>query len=280
MDSEASLRGYSSPKRLRSQRARKAGLASGRRRRDLAGPHKRRVRQRELALKFPIRLVDRAEFDRLDFARRLQHGIEPNERGTETLWRQYQADVRTYKVKGQGFLTTNGQRAEALRKGGLTRCERTVQRSHAILAEMGLLRRFHDRRGGARAGNRDRLRVQFAPSYVTPPSAAPTTPSPLACVGASRTPSRADSSSECAADGRRDRRPATPARIGPPFGGSDRPPAAPAGKRQQPGGGSAEAGDAIAFLRYQLELPPSKRCGSPDGRVLESRLRQLELELE
>lgn len=176
MESEASLRGYTNPKRARSMRARRAGLASGRKRRRLAPSFEsRRARQRELALNFPVRLVDRREFERRDDVRRAALGIGPSERGTETLWQEYLSCVKAYKAQGQGFLTTNGQRAAALRKRGRPRCERTVRRAHASLTEMGLLRRFHDRRGGSRAGNRDRLRVELVPSFVPPPLAAGST---------------------------------------------------------------------------------------------------------
>lgn len=229
MESEASLRGYVSPKRQRRDRARKAGLASGRKRRQFAQPQKRRVRQRELALKFPVKLIDRAEFDRRDFARRLAAGLNPNERGTETLWQEYLSCARAYKAQGQGFLTTNGQRSAALHKAGRPRCARTIRRAHAALTEMGLLRRFHDRRGGARAGNRDRLRVQFAPSFVPPPSAAPTTTASQSCVGAHPGRDGTSHNQDCAGRAGRQRGPAPPGSTRPPFGGSGNPPAEPAG---------------------------------------------------
>lgn len=241
MESEASLRGYPSPKRLRSQRARKAGLASGRKRRDLADPHRRRVRQRELALNFRVKLVDREDFERRDFARRVLVGLNPNERGTETLWQEYCSCARAYKAQGQGFLTTNGQRAEALRKAGRPRCGRTVRRAHAALAQMGLLRRFHDRRGGSRPGNRDRLRVQFAPSFVPPPSAATaTTASPSSAVARN-----GRNSDRCAV---RSRGPAPPGQIRPPYGGSGDPPAEPAGTN-----GSTQEEELPAWLLARCE---------------------------
>jgi len=251
-ESEASLRGYTSPKRARSQRARRAGLASGRKRRQLAEPRKRRVRQRELALKFPVRLIGRPEFERRDFERRLRLGINPNERGTETLWQKYLDNARVYRVKGQGFLTTNGQRAEGMRKAGRPRCERTVQRAHAALAEMGLLRTFHDRRGGARAGNRDRLRVQFAPSFVAPPSAAPTASQSDVAVGASH----GRNSDRCAI---RSHGPAPPGSVRPPYGGSGDPPAGPAGTN-----GSTQEEEPPAWLlaRCDGDLESARRFWS------------------
>jgi hypothetical protein len=170
--SEAAARGFGGAKERRRARARKAGLASGARRRQMCDPQKRRVKQRELALNFRVRLVARQEFERRDMQRRIDLGLNPSERGTETLWQEYMSCARAYKAKGQGFVTTNGQRAEALKKAGRPRCERTVRRAHRALAEMGLLRRYHDRRGGAAAGNRDRLRVQFTPIFVPLPSAA------------------------------------------------------------------------------------------------------------
>ena len=170
--SEAAAHGYGQGKEARRRRARKAGLASGRARRRMADPRMRAVKQRELALNFRVRIVDRAEFARLDAAQRLRAGIGPSERGLETRWQLYLARVRSYKAKGQGFCTTNAQSARALELAGRRRCRRTVQRTDALLAEMGLLRRYHDRRGGSAAGNRDRLRVQLAPSFVTLPLAA------------------------------------------------------------------------------------------------------------
>jgi hypothetical protein len=220
MGPEYSRRPYPSPERARQQLARKAGLASGRKRRQLANPQRRRMRQRELALKFPVRIVDREEFERRDFERRLRAGLNPNERGTETLWQEYQSCVRAFRAQGQGFLTTNGQRAEALCKHGRPRCGRTVQRAHGALREMGLLRRFHDRRGGSRVGNRDRLRIQFAPSFVTPPSAATTAPRRGLAVVAHR-----PDTGGCAA---RKHGPAPPGLSAPPDGGRHGTPAAPA----------------------------------------------------
>lgn len=187
--SEAAARGFGGAAERRRARARKAGLASGVKRRQLCDPQARRVKQRELALNFRVRIVDRAEFGLLDAARRARAGIGPSERGTLTSWRLYQARVRSYKAKGQGFCTTNGQSARALEQAGRGRCTRTVQRQDQILAEMGLLRRYHDRRGGSRAGNRDRIRVQFAPSFVTLPSAA-TTLSPTGRESCSAAPKR------------------------------------------------------------------------------------------
>jgi hypothetical protein len=260
VESEAAARGYPPARRLRQQRARAAGLASGRKRRELGDRAvTRRARQRELALNFRVKLIDRAEFDRLDFARRLRAGIEPNERGTETLWQEYLSCARAYRAQGQGFFTTNGQRAEALRKAGRPRCERTVRRAHAALSEMGLLRRFHDRRGGWRAGRKDRLRIQFAPSYVQPPSAAPTTTASQSCVGARN-------GLDCAAGGRRERT----ARARPPDGGGE-------GGRQAAGNGSDDregAIAAVAFLQLQLELPSHRRSGAANTATLEEKLRE------
>ena len=174
-----------SPEQLeRRARARRAGLASGRVRRARIDPCAQRRRRREHLQRAHVRLVDREEFERRDYARRLAAGLEPNARGTETLWQLYRADARALQAKGQGFLTTNGQRARALEHAGRPRCARTVQRAHQALHQMGLLRTFHDRRGLMRPGRRDRLRVQFAPSYVAPPSAAPTAPQRGLAVGA------------------------------------------------------------------------------------------------
>jgi hypothetical protein len=213
-ESEAALRNYPSKERLarhKRERARPGWEASAHKRRQLAQPQKRRASQRELALKFPIRIVDREEFERLDFARRLSLGLNPNSRGTETLWQQYRADVRRLRVKGQGFLTTNGECSRALELAGRPRCEETVRRAHKALAEMGLLRRFHDRRGGSRPLNKDRLRVQFTPSFVTLPLAAQAASQSYAAC--------APKDSDCDRSAVRDHRPAAPARAAPPDGG-------------------------------------------------------------
>jgi hypothetical protein len=224
-------------RRARYDRARRAGLASGARRRRMADPARRREQQRELALNFRVRIIDRAEFDRRDMTRRLAHGLQPNERGTETLWQEYLSCVRCFKAQGQGFLTTNGQRSEALRKAGRPRCERTVRRAHAALAEMGLLRRFHDRRGGSRPGMKDRLRVQFAPSFVPPPSAAPATTASPSSAGALTASGRGD----CAITDRRSGTAASPPRVRPPTGGSH-------GGRQAAENGSDEEGEPPQWL--------------------------------
>jgi hypothetical protein len=170
--SEAAAHGYGGKGARRRAVARKAGLASGRARRRMCDPQTRRVKQRELALNFRVKVIGRVEFEERDAARRERLGIRPSSRGLETLWVHYRCRVRLYKAKGQGFCTTNGQSAQAITSAGRARCERTMRRADAALCEMGLLRRFHDRRGGSRAGCRDRLRVQFTPSFVPPPSAA------------------------------------------------------------------------------------------------------------
>jgi hypothetical protein len=176
--SEAAAHGYSSKAERAARRrliARKAGLASGRARRKTCDPGKRRVSQRELALNFRVKLIGRAEFEERERAWREQRGLRPSSRGLETSWVHYRCRTRLYKAKGQGFCTTNGQSAQAITQAGRARCERTMRRQDAKLAEMGLLKRFHDRRGGSgrRAGSlKDRLRIQFTPSFVPPPSAA------------------------------------------------------------------------------------------------------------
>ncbi|HWY91088.1 MAG TPA: hypothetical protein VNY31_10490 [Solirubrobacteraceae bacterium] len=224
MDSEAALRGYVSPRRLRQHRARQAGLASGRKRRACARGRRvghGRDRQDGLALAYRIQQVPREEFERRFCKLRARQGIRVSERGLETRWVEYRSCMATYRAKGQDFKTTNGQRAEGLRARGRARCPRTVRRAHADLAGMGLLRRAHVRRGGARVGQRDCLRVRLMPSFVPPPSAAGagayrplTAPAPvpkMVAVGERV-------SAGCAG---RARGPAPPAQIVPPDGGRD-----------------------------------------------------------
>jgi len=172
----AAAGGHAQGNAARRQRARKAGLASGRARRRLCAARRERQREgKELPLEYPVAPVDREEFERRAMAWYEQHGIRPNAGGIETRWQLYIGLVRVLKVKSQSFCTTNGQRSRALEKAGRPRCTRTVQRQHIVLREMGLLTVFHDRRGGAgrRPGSKkDRLRVQFAAINVAPPSAA------------------------------------------------------------------------------------------------------------
>lgn len=132
---------------------------------------KRRDRQLAIAHAYPVRLSSY-----LKFRRRFNQLAElenrfVSERGLETAWREYMACARLYRLKGQGFRTTNGQRARAHALSGRPRCERTIQRTHHRLAAMGLLRRSHIKKLKDRAGHKDCLEITI--TFVAPRSAAP-----------------------------------------------------------------------------------------------------------
>jgi len=109
-----------------------------------------RSRSQATAIAYPVRHISLKTFRELDARRREELGIQPSERGTMTLWAEYRSCMRCYSAKEQGFLTSNGQRARALKKAGRPRCTRTIQRAHHELTRMGLLRRYHIKRSGAR----------------------------------------------------------------------------------------------------------------------------------
>lgn len=163
----------------RSAAARRAGIASGRVRRQLARgravPH-RRDRLQALALSYPVRQVTRKQHRRLYEARCRHAGLPLTDWALETNYVLYRSLVRWYRKWGQDFETTNPQQARALAKAGRARCTRTVQRHRAVLSELGLIRSCHVRRRGALAGHRDTLRICLLPPLsnrnVTPPAGA------------------------------------------------------------------------------------------------------------
>lgn len=262
METEASLRGYTSKRELKRRRARLAGLASGRKRRQLARPRNRRVRQRELMLHTPIAQAPFSEFAERFERMQEAKGIRVSERGLRTVWAVYCARFSAYRVKNQGFCTTNAQGARALCKRGRPRCARTIRRAHKQLAEMGYLHAHHDRRGGARAGNKDRLRINFMPSFVPPPSAA-------AATGASRPSAAASHDSDSDGCAVRGHGPAPPGLSAPatPAGAG-----CAGGQRQHREREGASAVEAVEFIQLQLELPAGRRAGSASTAVLESKL--------
>jgi len=216
-ESEASLRGFTSKRERRSTAARRAWRQ---RRREGYRPAGRKIgHQRDqhlgLSLAYRIQQINRVEFDKRFEQLRARQERRVSERGRQTVWVEYLSCMAVYRTKGQDFKTTNSQRAAALAARNRPRCSRTIQRVHKDLAEMGLLRRAHVRRGGSRAGRRDCLRVFMTSSFVTPPSAAGAAALRAAIAPASRP--LADKSS-LGQTPSRDREPALPA-LGPPDGG-------------------------------------------------------------
>lgn len=188
--SEAGDRGFVSPAMERRYRARQAGKASGRARAARAAGRRvghQRDRAGGLAVAYPVQHITRAKFAERFAALRTAEDKLVSERGLETAWQEYRSCRRCYYACGQDFKTTNGQRSRALELAGRKRCSRTVQRVHHDLAAMGLLQRSHIHRGRAAVGNKDCIRVRLTPSFVTPPTAAPTAERSSAVVGASTT---------------------------------------------------------------------------------------------
>lgn len=260
-DSEASLRGFQSPRARRRERARRGGLESGRRRRELARgratPH-RRDRGEALALAYRVQQINREAFAKRFAQLREREGVLVSERGLETLWLEYCSCMKAYRAQGQDFKSTNAQRARALDLRGRARCTRTIQRAHKQLAQMGLLRRYHVKRGGSRAGQRDCLRICVTSTYVTPPSAAPARALRALAAGASRSSTEEIEPLDSGRENReaaqppgelRERAPGAPsAGATPPDGGRLGGPAAPAGSE----GGELD-GDRAAERRERLE---------------------------
>lgn len=136
------------------------GLASGKRRRELARGRRharRRTRQTALALAYKQRQLSRQQFGKLYFK------VRPSgkERGLETAWKAYEALFTVYRCEGQHYRTTNGQRGAALAGRGRARCRRTVQRSHRLLEEMGLAVVSHYKDQRDRPGHKDCLVVEI-----------------------------------------------------------------------------------------------------------------------
>lgn len=158
-------------KRKRRQ-CRKAGVASGRRRRALARG-RRTLQGRELPLTWSVRQVTRSEFERLYRRMCARERLPVDTRGLNTAYELYRIEIAAYHAQGQDFETTNGQRQAALLGRGRPRCRRTVQLTRKRLVAMRLIAYCHIRRGGWREGQRDTLRVHVlfrARANCTPPT--------------------------------------------------------------------------------------------------------------
>lgn len=174
-------------KRKREQ-CRRAGRASGRRRRQLARG-KRVLQGHELPLVWSVRQVSRSEFDSLYGRMCEREGLKDDARGRNTVYALYRVEMAAYYAQGQDFETTNGQRETALSSQGRPRCRRTVQRQRKRLELMELVAYRHIRRSGPAciAGQMDTLRVHLLPrarargdrtlANVIPPSGAERGPS-------------------------------------------------------------------------------------------------------
>lgn len=255
----------------RHRRACKAAAASAKARRKRAKgrkvPHAR-TRKDALVLAYKVIQVNLKTFRVIEAERRRERGVQPSERGTMTLWAEYQSCMRAYRAQGNFFGTTNAQRARALALRGRPRCERTIRRAHKELHAMGLLTRTHIRRsafrkpGFQRPGRRDYLRVQVQ-SFVPLPSAAAASGLKPDDAAASRPLAVIDTATGQA--GGRDSCPAAqpPGWLAPPgTAGGPSPPAKLAGERQ-----AAEEPEGTS-RRPALEQTPPERAGptsAPDN---------------
>ncbi len=111
-----------------------------------------------------------------------REGCAFDPRGLNTAYELYRVEIAAYRVQGQDFETTNGQRGVALSSRGRPRGRRAIQYNRKRLVAMGLVAYEHIKRGGWRAGQRDTLRVRMCPpparrnANCTPPSGATTLP--------------------------------------------------------------------------------------------------------
>lgn len=141
--------------------ARRAGIASGVKRRQLSTVQRQprcRSRQQALRLAYSHRQVTREQFEAL-YRRARPNG---NEGGLETAWLYYASLFKRYRVGGQHYRTTNGQRGAALASDQRTRCRRTVQRLNRLMGEMGLATVSHRKDQRATPGHKDCLIVEIS----------------------------------------------------------------------------------------------------------------------
>lgn len=203
--------------------ARRAGRASGVKRRQLARA-RRRPGPGQQALRFEHRKLSRREFD--DRYEKLWPRPErPTAavswaKGRETLWEHQKAVYALVCVRGQHCGTTKGQRAKGLSSRGLARHPRTVRRLNLKLEAMGVAALLHRRKPHPQ---KDCLAVEWRMTRrlpilrVTPP---PGTENPgfargFSAVHPSRRP-RCSTSTDLSP-------PASPANADPPDEPADRP---------------------------------------------------------
>lgn len=155
---------------------RRGGLASGRKRRQLARgrrvPHAR-SREQALALSYRHRQLTETQFRTLYFR------VRPTgyEAGYRTALEHYRSLFRCYRHAGQHYKTTNQQRGAALSSCGRPRCRRQIQRLNRLMEQMGLAHVIHFKDQRATPGHKDCLVVEIRSGSlknVTPPTGAGT----------------------------------------------------------------------------------------------------------
>lgn len=226
---------------------RRGGLASGKKRRQLArgrrSPNARR-RPQALSLGKRIKQLSAEQFERLYADMCSREALPFDRRGLNTAYELYRVEMAAYRGQGQLFETTNAQRSRALETRGRRRERRSVQYTRKRLELMGLVSYEHLRRGFVCEGRwrpgprRDSLRVELiAPRFganCTPRTRANCTP-----LTGSGTPCKGvvpDGTSKTATD-----------LIPPPYGGRDCEAASP------PSTERARLEAAIAFQQLKLD---------------------------
>lgn len=158
---------------------RKGGIASGRRRRQLAPgcrAPRHRTRDAALALVFPHRQPTRREFAAA-YETAFPRPERPSAalqwaRGRETCWVELVCLWRLYRAAGQSARTTNGQRGLALASQGRPRCRRAIQYTHRRLEALGYVKVHWYRNQRDKPGHKDHLVVEIRTrtiSLCTPP---------------------------------------------------------------------------------------------------------------
>lgn len=146
------------------EQCRRAGRASGRRRRQLARTRRGNARPGQLtaSLSYEPRQPTRQEFDRryeaLWPAPESPQGLAQWLRGRDTAWVHLVGLYRLVLARGQHADTTKPRRAVALASRGRSRSLRTVRRLNLKLEELGYVALLHVR---TPQGQRDYLRVEW-----------------------------------------------------------------------------------------------------------------------
>lgn len=152
------------PRSRRRALARRAGRASGVKRRQLAWARRGHAGNpgRALPLSYELRQPSRAEFDAIY----RKHWPEPEtaqgaaswRRGRDTVWAHLVASWRLVCATGQHCKTSKPQRAAALANRERPRCPRTIRRANLKLEQMGLAGFSHWR---APKGRKDCLVLEW-----------------------------------------------------------------------------------------------------------------------
>lgn len=148
----------------RKHSSRLAGLASGRKRRQLALARRGNARpgQTTGSLSYELRQPSRREFDTRydDLYPRPERPCAATawERGRQAVWEELMGSWRLLRARGQHCRTTNGQRGQALSLRGTPRCRRSIQLYHRKLEELGFASYLHVRKPDP---NRDCLSIEW-----------------------------------------------------------------------------------------------------------------------